>query len=96
MDRRFLLCPFCPCARDRKEILTKLKRCRKGKVEKIWQEQGQGICGRKKCGKFGLKLGSYRNKATELHLKYASPIPPTCRLETSIFVDRQVTLSAEQ
>jgi len=92
MHRRFPFCSFCPCPRDRKEILKKLKRYRKEKVEKICQEQGHGICGRKKYGTLGLTLGSHHNKVTDLPLQYASPISPTCRLETSTFVQRQATL----
>ena len=68
----------------------------KGKVGNIYKEQEEGICGRKKYGKLGLKLCSYHNKVTELPLQYPSPIPQTWRLMTSIFVQRQATISAEQ
>jgi hypothetical protein len=45
------------------------KSFRKGRVKKIWQERRQGICGRKKYGKLGLKFGSYLSEITELPLK---------------------------
>jgi hypothetical protein len=52
--------------RERGRDIKKLKRCRKTKVEKKCQEQREGICGRKKCG----KLGSYQNKVTQLPVQY--------------------------
>jgi len=91
MDRRF---HFFPCAKDRKEKIK--KSFRKERVEKVWQEQRQRICVSKKYGKLGLKFGSYQNKITELPLKCASPIRQTFSLETSIFVQRRATVSAEQ
>jgi len=55
--------------RPKEGDIKKIRRSRKEKLEKIRHEKGQGICGRKKYGKLGLKLCSYHNKVTEFPLQ---------------------------